>query len=137
MPSFLQIEHISKSYGPKVLFDDISFNVNEGDKIALIAPNGSGKTTLMRILSGKDHSDSGGKILFLKDIRIAFLEQDYPFEPGVGIIDTILSHSTQWTEHLDAAQLEDYRRRIIKHLTNFGITDAGFAEKILDLISDN
>jgi len=124
MPSFLQIEHISKSYGPKVLFDDISFNVNEGDKIALIAPNGSGKTTLMRILSGKDHSDSGGKILFLRDIRIAFLEQDYPFDPRVGIMDTILSHSTQWTEHLDAAQLEDYRRRIIKHLTNFGITDA-------------
>ena len=81
MASYLQIENISKSYGPKVLFDHISFHVNEGDKIALIAPNGTGKTSLMRILAGKDKSDSGGKILFLKDIRIAFLEQEYAFDP--------------------------------------------------------
>ncbi|MBP5795328.1 MAG: ABC-F family ATP-binding cassette domain-containing protein, partial [Bacteroidales bacterium] len=81
MASYLQIENISKSYGLKVLFDRISFNVNEGDKIALIAPNGAGKTSLMRILAGKDRSDSGGKVLFLKDIRIAFLEQDYDFDP--------------------------------------------------------
>ena len=81
MASYLQIENISKSYGLKVLFDRISFNVNEGDKIALIAPNGAGKTSLMRILAGKDRSDSGGKVLFLKDIRIAFLEQDYDFNP--------------------------------------------------------
>ena len=76
MASYLQIENISKSYGPKVLFDHIGFNVNEGDKIALIAPNGTGKTSLMRILAGKDKSDSGGQIKFLKEIRIAFLEQD-------------------------------------------------------------
>ena len=81
MASYLQIENISKSYGLKVLFDRISFNVNEGDKIALIAPNGAGKTSLMRILAGKDSSDSGGKVLFLKDIRIAFLEQDFDFDP--------------------------------------------------------
>ena len=71
MASYLQIENISKSYGPKVLFDHIGFNVNEGDKIALIAPNGTGKTSLMRILAGKDKSDSGGQIRFLKAIRIA------------------------------------------------------------------
>ena len=45
MPSYLQIENISKSYGPKVLFENIGFNINEGDKIALIAPNGTGKTS--------------------------------------------------------------------------------------------
>ena len=81
MASYLQIENISKSYGPKVLFENIGFNINEGDKIALIAPNGTGKTSLMRILAGKDKSDSGGKILFLKNIRIAFLEQEYDFDP--------------------------------------------------------
>ena len=59
MASYLQIENISKSYGPKVLFEKIGFNINEGDKIALIAPNGTGKTSLMRILAGKDKSDSG------------------------------------------------------------------------------
>lgn len=127
MPSYLQIEHISKSYGPKVLFEDISFNVNEGDKIALIAPNGSGKTTLMRILSGKDYSDSGGKVLFLKDIRIAFLEQDYPFDPSRSIMDQILSDSREWTGHLDAMQKEEYSLRIIRHLTNFGLPDPGKA----------
>lgn len=82
MPSYLQIENISKSYGPKILFENIAFNVNEGDKIALIAPNGTGKTSLMRILAGKDKSDSGGSILFLKQIRISFLEQEYGFNPA-------------------------------------------------------
>ena len=81
MASYLQIENISKSYGTKILFEHIGFNVNEGDKIALIAPNGTGKTSLLRILAGKDKSVSGGKILLLKDIRIAFLEQDYSFDP--------------------------------------------------------
>ena len=85
MPSFLQIDNISKSYGTKVLFDRIGFNINEGDKIALVAPNGTGKTSLLRILAGKDKSDSGGKITFLKDIRIAFLEQEYDFDPGLTI----------------------------------------------------
>ena len=54
MPSFLQIDNVSKSYGTKVLFDHIGFNINEGDKIALVAPNGTGKTSLLRILAGKD-----------------------------------------------------------------------------------
>ena len=93
MPSYLQIENISKSYGPKVLFEHIGFNVNEGDKIALVAPNGTGKTSLLRILAGKDKSDSGGRIIFLKDIRIAFLEQEYDFDPEKGIFDQIMAHS--------------------------------------------
>ncbi len=89
MPSYLQIENISKSYGPKVLFDHIAFNINEGDKIALIAPNGTGKTSLLRIIAGKDSSDSGGKVLFLKDIRIAFLEQEYLFDPELTVIEQV------------------------------------------------
>lgn len=89
MPSYLQIENISKSYGPKVLFERIAFNINEGDKIALIAPNGTGKTSLMRILAGKDKSDSGGSIRFLKEIRIAFLEQDYDYDPARTVWETL------------------------------------------------
>lgn len=91
MPSFLQIENVSKSYGTKVLFEHIGFNINEGDKIALIAPNGTGKSTLLKILSGTEKSDSGGKILFLKDIRIAFLKQDFDFNPEFTIEQQILS----------------------------------------------
>ena len=77
MASYLQVEHISKSYGDKILLNNISFNINQGDKIALIAPNGSGKSTLLSILAGKDSSDMGGEIKFMKDITIAYLEQDY------------------------------------------------------------
>ena len=125
MASYLQIENISKSYGPKILFEKIGFNINEGDKIALIAPNGTGKTSLMRILAGKDKSDSGGKIMFLKDIRIAFLEQEYDFDPEKSIFDQIMSSSTEFTSGLDQEHIWDYERRVIKFLTNFNLTDPG------------
>ena len=121
MASYLQIENISKSYGPKVLFEKIGFNINEGDKIALIAPNGTGKTSLMRILAGKDKSDSGGKIMFLKDIRIAFLEQEYDFDPQKTIFDQIMSASTEFTKGLDQENLWEYERRVVKFLTEFNL----------------
>jgi ATP-binding cassette subfamily F protein uup len=123
MASYLQIENISKSYGPKVLFEKIGFNINEGDKIALIAPNGTGKTSLMRILAGKDKSDSGGKIMFLKDIKIAFLEQEYEFDPEKSMFDQIMSSSKEFTSGLDQEGLWEYERRVVKFLTNFNLPD--------------
>ena len=121
MASYLQIENISKSYGPKVLFEKIGFNINEGDKIALIAPNGTGKTSLMRILAGKDKSDSGGKIMFFKDIRIAFLEQEYDFDPEKSLFDQIMSASVEFTKGLDQENLWEYERRVVKFLTEFNL----------------
>ena len=123
MASYLQIENISKSYGPKVLFEKIGFNINEGDKIALIAPNGTGKTSLMKILAGKDKSDSGGKIMFLKDIRIAFLEQEYDFDPEKTIFNQIMSSSTEFTKSLDQEHIWEYERRVIKFLSNFNLNN--------------
>ena len=123
MASYLQIENISKSYGPKILFEKIRFNINEGDKIALIAPNGTGKTSLMRILAGKDKSDSGGKIMFLKDIRIAFLEQDYEFDPEKSIFGQIMSSSTEFTKDLDQEHLWEYEHRVVKFLTGFNLNN--------------
>ncbi len=123
MPSYLQIENISKSYGPKVLFKGIDFNINEGDKVALIAPNGTGKTSLLRILAGKDSSDSGGKVLFLKDIRIAFLEQDYAYDPGKSIFDQIMGDSIEWTRDLDQDHLWQYELRVNRLLDQFGLQD--------------
>ena len=125
MPSYLQIENISKSYGPKILFEHIGFNVNEGDKIALIAPNGTGKTSLLRILAGKDSSDSGGRVLFLKDIRIAFLEQEYDFNPDATVWDQIISDSSKWMEHLDPEHVADYEQRVRQLLSSFGLVDPG------------
>ena len=123
MASYLQIENISKSYGPKVLFENIGFNVNEGDKIALIAPNGTGKTSLMRILAGKDKSDSGGKITFLKDIRIAFLEQEYDFDPEKGIFDQIVSAASDFPPENDPERRLEREVLIKKLLTYFGLKD--------------
>ena len=123
MASYLQIENISKSYGPKVLFEKIGFNINEGDKIALIAPNGTGKTSLMRILAGKDKSDSGGKIMFLKDIKIAFLEQEYDFDPGKSIFDQVMSSSAEFTRGLDQEHIWEYERRVVKFLSNFNLNN--------------
>lgn len=123
MPSFLQIENISKSYGPKILFEHIRFNVNEGDKIALIAPNGTGKTSLLRILAGKDKSDSGGKILFLKDIRIAFLEQEYDCDPQNGILDQILLHCQNFLSHCDDEHKAEFVQKVKEFLGNFGLHD--------------
>lgn len=91
MASFLQVENISKSYGDKVLFRNISFNINEGDKIALIAPNGTGKSSLLKILAGVDSSDRGGEIKFMKDIKVAFLDQTCEFNPSSTLFDEVYS----------------------------------------------
>jgi len=122
MASYLQIENISKSYGPKILFENIGFNINEGDKIALIAPNGTGKTSLMRILAGKDKSDSGGRIMFLRQIRIAFLEQEYDFDPDKTVHDQIIDASRAFTEGLDEDHMFEYELRITRILTDFGLS---------------
>lgn len=117
MASYLQIENISKSYGPKILFQNIGFNINQGDKIALVAPNGTGKTSLLRILAGKDKSDSGGKITFIKDIRISFLEQDYSFEPEYTVLEQIQTTAPV----MDPDQKQAFDLNVNKFLTGFGI----------------
>ena len=91
MAGFLQVENISKSYGDKTLFRNIGFNINEGDKIALIAPNGTGKSSLLKILAGTDSSDRGGEVKFMKDIKVAFLDQNTAFNPDNTVFDEVYS----------------------------------------------
>jgi len=112
MASYLQVENISKSYGPKVLFDNISFNVNEGDKMALIAPNGTGKSSLLSIIAGIDSSDSGGEIKFLKDISIAFLEQEPGFDPDKSVLEQVCSR-VQESGHQDIWDLETSVKQVL------------------------
>ncbi len=122
MASYLQVENLSKSYGPKVLFEHIAFNINEGDKIALIAPNGTGKTSLLRILAGQDKSDSDGRVTFLKQVRIAFLEQESPFDADRTIFEQILADSKPLLSSLDEDGRFGYEMRITRLLTDFSLS---------------
>lgn len=116
MASFLQVENISKSYGDRTLFEGISFNINEGDKIALVAPNGTGKSSLLKILAGIEGSDRGGEIKFMKDIKIAFLDQNTQFNPNRTIFEEVYSRMSELSPAIieyekavasgDAARLE-------------------------------
>ncbi|MDE6417295.1 MAG: ATP-binding cassette domain-containing protein, partial [Duncaniella sp.] len=82
--SYLQVENLTKSYGDRMLFDSITFGVEEGDKIGIVAKNGTGKSTLLRILSGTEAPDSGN-VVFRNDLRVGFLEQLPEFEPGLTV----------------------------------------------------
>ena len=78
----------------------------------------------MRILAGEDKSDSGGRILFLKDIRIAFLKQEYDYDPALTIEEQVLRHSAPLTADLHEEGLRDYRQRVRELLTSFRLPDA-------------
>lgn len=88
--NYLQVDNLSKAYGERVLFSQISFGLQQGQKTALVARNGAGKSTLMRILAGKEIADSG-EVVFRKDLRVAFLDQEPPFEAGQTIQEAVFS----------------------------------------------
>ncbi|SEC39774.1 ATP-binding cassette, subfamily F, uup [Tenacibaculum sp. MAR_2009_124] len=88
--NYLTVENISKSYGEKVLFQDISFGINKDQKIAFVAKNGSGKTSILNIIAGKDTPDTG-QVINRKGIHIAYLAQDSSFDEDLTIEETIFS----------------------------------------------
>ncbi|RYY59492.1 MAG: ABC-F family ATP-binding cassette domain-containing protein, partial [Chitinophagaceae bacterium] len=88
---YVSVENLTKSYGIKPLFENISFNIEEGDKIALVARNGSGKSTLMKILAGKEVADSG-KVWINKGVDVILFEQEPTFEENKSILDNIFFH---------------------------------------------
>jgi ABC transport system ATP-binding/permease protein len=90
--NYLSVENISKSFGIRTLFSNVSFHINEGDQIALVAKNGSGKTTLLKILSGMESPDSG-KVMLNKDIKVVMFEQSETFNQDVTAEEYIFTHS--------------------------------------------
>ncbi len=88
---YVSVENLTKSYGIQPLFENISFHIEEGDKIALVARNGSGKSTLLKILSGKEVPD-GGTVWINKDVDVALFEQEPVFEETKSILDNIFFH---------------------------------------------
>ncbi len=88
--NYLSVENISKAYGERVLFDDLSFGINKNQKIAFVAKNGSGKTSILNIIAGKDTPDTG-QIISRKGIHLAYLAQDSDFDGNLTVEETIFS----------------------------------------------
>ena len=144
MISYLQLENITKSYGDRLLFADVTFGVNQGDKIGLIAKNGTGKTTLLSIIAGHESPDSGS-VTFRSGIRVGWVEQSPHFPEGVSVLEACMIPDTlsakvtaQYEEavmsgdeeritkamaEMDAAAAWDYDDRLCQLLTRLQITD--------------
>ena len=101
---YVSVENLSKSFGTKPLFKQISFHISEGDKIAFIAKNGSGKSTLLKILAHKEHADNG-TVWIHKDVSIALFEQEPVFDESKSIIDNIFNFKHPSIEIIKAYEL--------------------------------
>jgi ATP-binding cassette subfamily F protein uup len=116
--NYVSVENLTKSYGVKVLFENISFHVNEGDKIAIVAKNGSGKSTLLKILMGNEIADSG-TVNINKDIQVVLFDQEIEFDSDLTIDEFMMT--------LDSAPiqaLKNYHQSLLS-------TDYDFIEKAL------
>jgi ATP-binding cassette subfamily F protein uup len=106
MVSCLQIENLTKSYGDRMLFSDVTFGVNEGDKIGVIAKNGTGKSTMLRIIAGMEDADSGS-VVFRNGLRVGFLEQLPPLDPDLTVLEACMSE-----DHHITSVISDYERAL-------------------------
>ena len=88
---YLSVENLSKSFGAKPVFSNISLNVSEGDKVGLIAKNGAGKTTMLNIIAGRDTPETG-KVWVHKDVQVCFLDQEPEFDPTLTVIENVFEH---------------------------------------------
>ncbi|MEO6176632.1 MAG: ABC-F family ATP-binding cassette domain-containing protein [Flavobacterium circumlabens] len=99
--NYLSVENISKSFGERTLFDNISFGINKDQKIAFIAKNGSGKTTIMSIINGLDEPDTG-QVVLRKGIRMAFLSQDNKLQEELTIEESIFASDNETLKVIEA-----------------------------------
>lgn len=125
--SYLQVDNLTKSYGDRLLLEDITFGVYEGDKIGVIAKNGTGKSTLLNIIAGKESADSG-EIVMRNGLRTGILDQTPHFGDHATALDYCLD--TTLTFHDDTEQ-QAYADRCRQMLTQLGITDSGVSIKTL------
>ena len=146
---YLQVENLTKSFGDRLLFEDISFGIDQGQRVAIVARNGTGKTTLLNILTGRESHDSG-TITFKRDLRIGFLPQDPEFRNGMSVLDACFAsesdtvqaianyerllnsprHTPQYDDEMQCAMVEmerlhawDYETRIKQILGKLDIHD--------------
>ena len=153
--NYLSLEHISKMYGEKVLFDDITLQINRGQKVALVAKNGSGKSTLLRIAAGNESPEGENYRVFVhKEIRVGFLDQDPDFYPHHTVLEAILDADTPGMQairayekallnpaeeavlqsaiaQMDSQQAWDLEARVKELLHRFRITDFELPVRLL------
>ncbi|MCC6762219.1 MAG: ABC-F family ATP-binding cassette domain-containing protein, partial [Chitinophagaceae bacterium] len=115
---YLSAENLTKAYGVTPLFDSISFHINEGDKVALVARNGVGKSTLLKILAGRETADSG-KLWISKDVKVVLFEQEPQFVEHQTIAQNIFQH-----DHPILNAIRDYEE----------VSESGDGEKIMQAI---
>lgn len=89
--NYLSVENITKSFGARIIFEDLTFGIDQGQKVAIVAKNGNGKTTLLKCLLGQEDIDDG-RIVFRNDIHIAFMEQSENLDPNHSIFEEVFSH---------------------------------------------
>lgn len=140
----LQVNSLTKSVGDRLLFGDLTFGIEEGEKIGLIAKNGTGKTSLLRILSGADAPDSGD-VVFRNGLRVGFLEQESDLDPEMSVIEAAFARKapeteaiieyenaladgdpvriTAASERMESARAWDYEDRMKQMLTQLKLTD--------------
>lgn len=139
MASILQAAGLSKSYGIRTLFENLYININEGDKIALIAPNGSGKSTLLRILAGKDSSDGDGSVKLMQGAKVAWLEQDPELDPDKTIFQEVFRASEILSSVIveyEAAIAANDHKRVENAVHNMDIHNAWqYEQKVNQVLS--
>lgn len=116
--SFLQVENLTKSYGDRLLFEDVTFGVYEGDKIGIIAKNGTGKSTLLKLIAGKESPDSGN-IIFRNGLRVGILEQT----PVFGTNMTVMDYCLDVDHHIHEEDAQNYVDRTRQLLSQLDIND--------------
>lgn len=116
--SFLQVENLTKSYGDRLLFEDVTFGVYEGDKIGIIAKNGTGKSTLLKLIAGKESPDSGN-IIFRNGLRVGILEQT----PVFGTDMTVMDYCLDVDHHIHEEDAQNYVDRTRQLLSQLDIND--------------
>lgn len=92
--NLLSVENLTKSFGVRVIFEDLTFGIDQGEKVAIVAKNGNGKSTLLKILCG-DGTEDSGRIVYRKDIRVDYLQQAENFDPKQIIFDEVLATDTR------------------------------------------
>lgn len=117
---YVSVEGLTKSFGVNPLFSNITFHINEGDKVAIIARNGIGKSTLLKILSGQETADEG-KVWINKDVTVALFEQQPVFEEELSVLENIFHHNhpiinviKEYEEALEQEDAENISEVIIK-----------------------